>query len=142
VLSNELRRHIGTASENGQEISMERCRMYVYIARRICLGETTFKTGIRFKWVHSLEDVVRSFGVTLPHLVVALALPLPFYGQTFRREYKQSVSCYSLRTYCTCWVELPRVFHEESPYHNRSGQVNFNIRVRNPVGINKGLRFP
>jgi hypothetical protein len=89
--------------KNWQEIWIERCRVYEYMARRICLGETTFKTGTRFKWVHSLEDVLRSFGVTLPHLVVALPLPLPFYGQTFRRERKQSVSYCSLRTYMFWW---------------------------------------
>jgi hypothetical protein len=61
--------------------------------------EKTFKTGTRFKWVHSLEDVLGSFGVTLPYLVVALPLPLPFYGQTSRRERKRSVSCCGLRTY-------------------------------------------
>ena len=100
-LSNELRRHFGTALKNGKKFRsnvVECCR--VYIARRICLGETTFKTATRFKWVHSLEDVLRSFGATLPHLVVALPLPFPFYGQTFRRERKQSVSCCSLERTC------------------------------------------
>ena len=63
------------------------------------MGETAFKTGTRFKWVHSLEDVLRSFSVTLPHLVVALSLPLSFYGETFRGERRHSVSYCSLRTY-------------------------------------------